>query len=91
VDGKLFADGQVTVTVESGQYLQIDNTGDPYSIGLYDASTNTLISNEYQHSNFSTMRFINLQYGTNSIRFAGASAGADNMLIAEGMIYYESV
>lgn len=91
VNDELFADGTVYVTVEQGQYLMVDNTEDPYKIVICDSSTDEIISNVYQKSGFTTERFINLQYGTNSIRYAGSTAGATNMMTVEGMIYYESV
>ena len=91
VDDKAITHGKILTTIPAGQYLMVDNTEDPYKIVLCDMATDEIVSNQYQNSDFTTGRFVSLQYGVNSIRFDGDHVNDTNMLSIEGMIYYESV
>ncbi len=89
VNGVLYETGKVNVTVNSDQYLLVDNTGDPYEIAVYN-DRDEFIQNAYQNSDFSTERFLSLQHGSNVIRVTDD----DNRTVsikAEALIYYESV
>lgn len=88
-NGSLISTGNVTCTVPAGDRLVIDNTKDPYKIIIYD-EMDEVIEDVYQKSDFSTEMFIYFQNGRNSIQI---NSKTDEMttIIAEAMIYYESV
>jgi len=81
--------GKVNCTVESGNRLVIDTTVMPYSIKQFNQSME-VVEDCYADSDFSTERFVRLQYGENEISFV--HDGTEPLhLIAEGRIIYESV
>ena len=91
VNGIEYSTGSVECIVAADQVLVIDNTSDPYEIALYTAEARTFISNEYQNSDFSTKRFVDLQYGTNQIRIASEDTSVIVPVGLEARISYASV
>lgn len=89
VNGILYETGQVNVTLTEGQYLLVDNTTDPYEISVY-TTEGTYVSNAYPYSDFTTKRFVNVQYGSNIIRVSDDENRRIAMK-AEVVVYYESV
>ena len=90
VNGVLFETGKVNFTIGENEYLLVDNTTDPYRIQRRSAINNTLISDLYEQSDFSTKRFVTIQNGSNVIAVTGDNA--ENPLVKlEAYIYYESV
>lgn len=89
VNNELVSTGKVNITVPSGHYLVVDNTGDNLSIEEYD-NTNTFVADRYQLSDFSTERAIYLEYGQNRIAIDD-EGGNKVKVVAEGELYYASV
>ena len=89
VNEQLVASGKANTTIEAGHKLVIDTTTVPYSIKQFDLS-NTLISDVYQLSDFSTARFVTLRQGKNVI---SVSHEGSNLLKlgVEARIEYASV
>lgn len=89
-----YSTGKVNVTVADGNVLVVDNTTDPYEIAIY-TNLGTFIQNVYQDSDFTTKRFIDLQYGTNQIRVTGDLDEQETAprvpIKVEALISYESV
>jgi len=89
VNGVLKHEGSVNVSVTGGQRIVIDTTTTPYSIKKYDSSNN-LIADLYQLSDFSTDRFFFLEKGTN--RFSIGHDGTNALELAvEAHLEYETV
>jgi len=89
VDNVLVATGKVFAEIEAGRKLVIDTTVVPYQIRKLDMSNNVIVD-LYQSSDFSTERFINLQYGQNTISVGGDSADPIPLQV-EAMIEYDTV
>ena len=89
VNGVLKHEGTVNVTVTSGQRIVIDTTKTPYSIKKYDSSNN-LIADLYQLSDFSTERFFFLEKGTNRISIGHDGTNALELAV-EAHLEYETV
>lgn len=89
VNNTLKATGRVIGTIEASRKLVIDTTSIPYKIHKEDMSGN-FIADMYQQSDFSTERFITLQYGQNTISVSGESA-ARIPIGVEAMIEYDTV
>ena len=66
VEGVLVSSGKLNGTVLANHRLVIDTTTIPYSIKEFDAYGN-FVADMYQQSDFSTERFVRLQYGKNMI------------------------
>ena len=90
VNGVLFETGKVNFTIGENEYLLVDNTTDPYRIQRRSAINNTLISDLYEQSDFSTKRFVTIQNGNNVIAVTGDNAESP-LVKLEAYIYYESV
>ena len=89
VNGVLKHEGSVNVSVTAGQRIVIDTTKTPYSIKKYDSSNN-LIADLYQLSDFSTDRFFFLEKGTN--RFSIGHDGTNALELAvEAHLEYETI
>lgn len=89
VNGVLKHEGKVNVSMTGGQRIVIDTTKTPYSIKKYDSSNN-LIADLYQLSDFSTDRFFFLEKGTN--RFSIGHDGTNTLELAvEAHLEYETV
>lgn len=89
VNGVLKHEGSVNVSVTAGQRIVIDTTKTPYSIKKYDSSNN-LIADLYQLSDFSTDRFFFLEKGTN--RFSIGHDGTNSLELAvEAHLEYETI
>ncbi|SDA71225.1 hypothetical protein SAMN02910275_02346 [Butyrivibrio sp. INlla18] len=89
VNGVLKHEGSVNVSMTGGQRIVIDTTKTPYSIKKYDSSNN-LIADLYQLSDFSTDRFFFLEKGTN--RFSIGHDGTNTLELAvEAHLEYETV
>ena len=88
-NGELISSGKVTTTLTDGQRLVIDDTTIPYSIKKLD-STNNLIADLYEYSDFTTKRFFFLQKGKNRISI-GHDGTADLELAVEARLEYESI
>lgn len=89
VNGVLKHEGSVNVSVTGGQRIVIDTTTTPYSIKKYDSSNN-LIADLYQLSDFSTDRFFFLEKGTNRISIGHDGTNALELAV-EAHLEYESV
>ena len=89
VNGVLKHEGTVNVSVTSGQRIVIDTTKTPYSIKKYDSSNN-LIADLYQLSDFSTERFFFLEKGTNRISIGHDGTNALELAV-EAHLEYETV
>lgn len=88
VGGKKIAEGQVNCVVPYDQYLVIDNTTEAPSITI-EGGGETMRS-VYQEADFTKDRFINIQNGSNYI-IAEFDGEVDKPIIAEAMLFYESV
>lgn len=66
VEGVLVSSGKLNGTVLANHRLVIDTTTIPYSIKEFDAYGN-FVADMYQQSDFSTERFVRIQYGKNMI------------------------
>lgn len=89
VNNRLTASGQVNVNIPSGHKLIVDCTQVPFSIVEIE-NDGTFVANRYQQSDFSTDRFIFLQFGQN--RISVAQDGVDTVVLAvEARISYETV
>lgn len=90
VEDELVATGKVNGSILSGNYLLVDDFEIPYKIQQVASSTQTVVRDMYEASDFSTERFIYLQPGMNRI-----SAGHDGIqnvkLTVRGFIYYAAV
>lgn len=89
VNGKLYETGKVTCDIQEGCKLIIDNTSYPYSMNIYNENED-VIQDAYQLADFSTKRFINLQYGRNIINLSTESA-EDIVIRMEAHLYYGTV
>lgn len=89
VNDVLRSSGKVNVSIPEGNKLVIDTTEIPYSIRQYTID-NEFVQDMYSKSDFSTDRFITLEYGKNKISFVHESSGSLNVSI-EARIEYESV
>ena len=89
VNGINKASGKINATIPEGNKLVIDAISIPYSIKEYTIN-NEFVNDLYEKSDFSTDRFLLLEYGSNRITFAHESS--EQMKISvEGAIEYESV
>lgn len=89
VNGIKKASGKVNASIPTGNKLVIDAMEIPYSINEYTID-NVFVKDLYEKSDFSTERFIMLEYGKNKITFSHESS--EKMRISvEGAIEYESV
>ena len=67
-NGTLVSKGRCTITLDTGYKLVIDS--DPVSMELAEYTIdNRFVSDEYQHSDFATERFITLPAGDSELRF----------------------
>lgn len=67
-NGTLVSKGRCIITLETGYKLVIDS--DPVSMELAEYTIdNRFVSDEYQHSDFTTERFITLPAGDSELRF----------------------
>lgn len=89
VNGELVATGGITGSIVSGNRLEIDTTGDAFTMIQYDA-LNNVVADMYQASDFGTIRAIYLRYGKNSIVVEDDNASKVTVA-AEGNIYYAGV
>lgn len=89
VNNTLYASGAITGTIASGNRLVVDCTGDTLSMIVYDSSNN-VVTDMYQESDFSTERAIYLQYGKNTITVSDEGSNKVTV-VAEGEIQYASV
>lgn len=89
VNDVLTCNGKINASIPEGHKLVIDTTQIPYSISEYKID-NTYVSNQYGKSDFSTDRFLHLEYGKNRIAFTHESSEAI-MVSMEARIEYESV
>lgn len=89
VDNRLVATGKVFAEIEQGRKLVIDTTVVPYQLRKLDLAGNVIVD-LYQSSDFGTERFINLQYGQNTISVSGDSADPIPLQV-EAMIEYDTV
>lgn len=89
VNGVLKTTGKINCTISEGNRLIIDSTNIPFRI-LEADSNNCEISDKYQDSDFTTNRFLFLQYGENRISFSHQGDNALRLMV-EGRIEYESV
>lgn len=89
VNGVIVATGKLNTTIPNGNKFVVDTTNIPYSIKEYN-SNNELIQDLYQFSDFGTQRFMQLEYGQNSLTIADDES---NKVIvqARGVLYYASV
>ena len=76
--------GQVNVTLNAGDTLHIRTDSNPYQ--LYKTDALGFPTDLYQNSNFSTERFILLDYGENVISCEGAAS-----IKVTGRVIYETV
>ncbi len=89
VNNVLFATGAYMGTIPMDHKLVIDTTQIPYSIserGILDE----LVADRYQMCDFSTERFLHLQYGSNRISIMHDGLNSLKVLV-EGRISYETV
>ena len=90
VNGVLFETGKMNFTIGENEYLLVDNTSDPYKIQRKSTINDSVISDLYEYSDFSTKRFVTIQNGRNVIAVTGDNA-EDPLVKLEAYIYYESV
>jgi hypothetical protein len=89
INNQLRASGNVNVTIPEGHKLIVDCTEVPFSIIELD-NDGEFVADRYQQSNFSTDRFIFLQFGEN--RISVAQDGVDTVVLGvEAHIEYETV
>lgn len=89
VNGVRKASGKINATIPEGHKLVIDCISVPYSIKEFTLE-NALVKDLYEKSDFSTERFLMMEYGKNRITFSHESS--EKMKISvEGAIEYESV
>ena len=81
--------GKINATIPTGNKLVIDTTQIPYSIKEYSVN-NLFVQDLYYKSDFSTNRFISLEYGKNKITFVHESSETLSVSV-EARIEYESV
>lgn len=81
--------GKVNATIPEGNKIVIDTTTIPYSIKEYTAN-GALVRDLYNLSDFSTKRFMYLEFGNNRISIGDDSSNKVTTE-AEGIIYYASV
>lgn len=89
VNGVLYETGAVHCTIPEGAMLLVDNRFGDESMKVV-TTDGTLIQDVYPLSDFSTKRFINIQYGANTIIVQSASANFVTVKL-EVKITYESV
>lgn len=89
-NGKEVSTGKINTTVPAGCYLEIDNTGEVYTIQIFYSHDGTFYSDVYQASDFSTKRWVNLGHGSNHIVVASELPNKVTIK-AEGRLYYETV
>lgn len=89
VNGIVKASGKINANIPEGNKLVIDSTSIPYSIKEYTLN-NEFAGDLYEKSDFSTERFIFLEYGKNKITFTHESSDMI-MVSVDGEIEYESV
>lgn len=89
VNNDLVAEGAVDNVIPANYFLVIDNTTDEYSVTLQNAN-GVIIQNLYQDCDFSKDKFIEIQNGSNVIA-SYFDDMSDNVIIAEVMLFYESV
>lgn len=89
VNGIYKASGKINATIPEGNKLVIDTMSIPYSIKEYTID-NEFVNDLYEKSDFSTERFIMLEYGSNRITFV-QEASEQMKIYVEGAIEYESV
>lgn len=89
VDGVEKGSGGFICEIESGKSMVIDTTKLPYEVKEY-SSDGEILRDLYGMSDFSTVRFLNLGYGNNTIVFT--QEGTDALTVSvEAKIEYESV
>jgi hypothetical protein len=80
------------VSVGSNEYIVIDKQTIPSTIRKYSAVNGEIIEDLYDHSDFSTQRFITIKSGINTVSVTGEEPGSlDPLVKLEAYIYYESV
>lgn len=89
LNDNVIATGRINCNIESNKKLVIDNSSIPFSIGIY-TKDNILVEDAYAKSDFSTVRFLNLQYGKNTIELRHDTSEVIHAVI-EGRIEYESI
>ena len=90
VNGYVYETGKLTTSIESNEYLVVDNVSDPYSIKKYRGTDAAELGDLYQYSDFTTSRFINIQNGANTISVTD-DEDRKPIVKLEAYIYYESV
>jgi len=89
VNGVLEARGKVRCELGESRKLVIDTRNTPWSINEYDAG-NRFVADRYEHSDFSTQRFILLSSGRNKLVFSHEGIGEMKVRV-EAAILYETV
>jgi hypothetical protein len=85
----IISTGKVTCSIKSDEKLVIDNRDDELKIqikNLYD----TVLSDVYQNSDFTTDRFITLKPGNNTIAVSGDSTESVELML-DAEVWYASV
>lgn len=89
IDGVEKCSGRFLCEIEYGKSMVIDTTKIPYEVKEY-SSDGEILRDLYGMSDFSTVRFLNLGYGNNTIVFT--QEGTDALTVSvEARIEYESV
>ena len=91
VNGRLSQTGAVLTEISAGHHLVIDNRGDSYELAIYNSDLSSIIKDVYQLSDFSTDRFIDLEYGRNQISVASSNAIDTVGIKLEANVYYDTV
>lgn len=89
VNGQIVTTGKVNITVPAGKRLVIDTTEIPYTMIMSDNNGDNK-ENVYQNSDFTTIRFILMQYGRNVVRITHEGTG-EIRLSLERREQYETV
>jgi len=94
IDGVLKTTGKIGRTdaicsIQEGEKIVVDTSQIPWSIKKYDLLNNFLLD-VYQSSDWTTDRFIMLEYGKNKISVTQESEGKLKIVL-EGHIFYETV
>ena len=84
VNGVQIMSGKVTASIASGETLHIRTDTNPYQ--MYKTDGSGTVTDLYGSSDFSTERFVLLEYGENSIECTGAAS-----VKVRGRLYYETV
>lgn len=93
VNGVEFETGRLNdISIGSNEYIVVDKIALPSTIKKYSAVNGEVLEDLYNHSDFSTKRFITIKSGVNTVAVSGEEPGSlEPVVKLEAYIYYESV